>query len=42
VEKVKTAAQAEELVRKTIEYLRKRVRVDRAVLFGSYARGDAS
>ena len=41
MEKAKTAAHAEELVRRAIEYLRQRVRVDQAVLFGSYARGDA-
>ena len=35
------AARAEELVRRTIEYLSRKVRVHQAILFGSHARGDA-
>ena len=38
---VKTAADTAELVRRTIEYLRQRIRVRQAILFGSHARGDA-
>ncbi len=41
MEKTKTAARTEELVRRTIEHLRQKVRVDQVVLFGSHARGDA-
>jgi predicted nucleotidyltransferase len=41
VEKVKTATRTEELVRRTIEYLGRRIRVHQAILFGSHARGAA-
>lgn len=41
MEKTKAAARAEELVRRTVDYLRQEIRVDQAVLFGSHATGDA-
>ncbi|MBI4607616.1 MAG: nucleotidyltransferase domain-containing protein [Candidatus Rokubacteria bacterium] len=41
MEKTKAAPRAEELVRRTIEHLCLKVRVDQAILFGSYARGEA-
>lgn len=41
MEKTKAPARTAELVRRTVEYLRQRVRVDQVVLFGSHARGDA-
>ena len=41
MEEAQTTARTEELVRRAIEYLRRRIRVDQAVLFGSHARGDA-
>ena len=36
----KTSARTEELVRRAIEYLRQRVNISQAVLFGSHARGN--
>lgn len=41
MEKTKTARRANELARRAIEYLRQRVWVDQAILFGSNARGNA-
>lgn len=41
METVATAARTEEIVRRTIEHLRRKVRVDLVVLFGSSARGKA-
>ncbi len=41
MEKTKATTRTEELVRRTIEYLRQNVRVDQVVLFGSHARGEA-
>ena len=41
MEKVKTATHTEELIRRTLEYLRQRIQVEQAVLFGSHARGGA-
>lgn len=40
METVKTATGTEEIVRRTIERLRQRVRVQQAILFGSHARGE--
>lgn len=40
MEKTKAAIRTEELVRRAIDYLRQRVRVDQAILFGSHARGN--
>jgi predicted nucleotidyltransferase len=42
VENVKTATRTEELVRRTIEYLRQWIRVHQAILFGSHARREAN
>lgn len=39
--KTKQAANKEEVVRRAIEYLLRKIRIDRAVLFGSHARGEA-
>jgi len=41
VEEVKAATQTEDLIRRTLEYLRQRIKVEQAVLFGSHARGGA-
>ena len=41
MEKTKAATRPEELVRRAIEYLRERVQVQQAILFGSHARGEA-
>lgn len=41
VDKTATAIHTEELIKRAIDYLRQRVRLEQAVLFGSYARGDA-
>ena len=37
--KTKQAANTEEVVRRAIEYLLRKIRIDQAVLFGSHARG---
>ena len=39
--KTKQAANTEEVVRRAIEYLLRKIRIDQAVLFGSHARGEA-
>lgn len=39
--KAKTSARAATLVRRTLDYLRPKIRVDQAILFGSHARGGA-
>ncbi len=39
--KAETSARATTLVRRTIAYLRPKVRVDQVILFGSHARGEA-
>lgn len=41
MEKDQTPVRAEEGIRRTIRHLRRSLRVERAVLFGSHARGDA-
>jgi predicted nucleotidyltransferase len=41
VEAIKAAAHAREIVRRTIAYLQGRVKFEQAILFGSFARGDA-
>ena len=41
VEVVKAATDTEQIIRRTIEHLQRRVRVRQAVLFGSHARGEA-
>ena len=41
MEEVKAATQTEDLIRRTLEYLRQRIKVEQAVLFGSHARGGA-
>ena len=40
--KVKKTTSAEEAIRRTIEYLLRKIRVDQAVLFGSHVRGKAN
>lgn len=37
----KTAANTEEIIKQTIEFLQKRAKVDQAILFGSHAREEA-
>ena len=39
--KAKQAANPNEVIRRAIEYLLQKIRVDQAVLFGSHARGEA-
>lgn len=39
--KTKQAANKEEVVRRAIQYLLRKIRIDQAVLFGSHARGEA-
>ena len=39
--KAKKAAKPDEVIRRAIEYLLRKIRVDQAVLFGSHARGGA-
>ena len=41
MEVVKAATDTEQVIRRTIEHLQRRVRVQQAVLFGSHARGEA-
>lgn len=41
LETVKTAAPMEEIVRRTMEHLQQKVRVQQAILFGSHAQGEA-
>lgn len=39
--KAKKATSAEEVIRRTVEYLSQKIQVDQVVLFGSHARGEA-
>jgi len=41
MEKTEQATNTEEVVRRAIEYLLRKIRIDQAVLFGSHARGEA-
>ena len=41
MEKTEQAANTEEVVRRAIEHLLRKIRIDQAVLFGSHARGEA-
>jgi len=41
VEAIQTAARTREIVRRTITHLQEKVKVERAILFGSFARGEA-
>jgi predicted nucleotidyltransferase len=41
MEKAAAATRTENLIRQTIEYLSRKVRVQQAILFGSHARGEA-
>lgn len=41
MEEAATATRTETLIRRTIEHLSRKIRVQQAILFGSHARGDA-
>jgi predicted nucleotidyltransferase len=41
MEKTEQATNTEEVVRRAIEYLLRKIRIDQAILFGSHARGVA-